>query len=81
MFSFHSVQRLIVRSLDAPLWGSLLDLAVACGGKKEAAGGGGAGGKGSGSKDGGLPKIMPYTVVQPRTTVLYNDLPAIIQGQ
>jgi len=54
---------------------------VACGGKKEAAGGGGAGGKGSGSKDGGLPKIMPYTVVQPRTTVLYNDSPAIIQGQ
>lgn len=49
--------------------GGLLDLAVACGDKKEAADGGGAGGKGTGSKDGDLPKIMPYTVVQPRTTV------------
>lgn len=78
---FSGVQCLIVRSLDAPLWKPLLDLAVACGGKNEAADGGGAGGKGPGSKDGGLPKIMLYAVVQPRNTLLNNDLLAIIQGQ
>ncbi|MGI4885127.1 MAG: efflux RND transporter periplasmic adaptor subunit [Janthinobacterium lividum] len=63
--------------------GPLLGLAVACGGKKEAADGGAAGGKGPGGKDGGPPKILPYAVVQvqPRTTVLYNDFPATIQGQ
>ncbi|MFD1469408.1 efflux RND transporter periplasmic adaptor subunit [Hymenobacter caeli] len=67
----------------AAVWVPLLGLAVACGGKKDAADDGGAGGKGPGGKDGGPPKILPYAVVQvqPRTTVLYNDFPATIQGQ
>ena len=59
----------------------LLGLAVACGGKKDDASG--AGGRGPGGKDGGPPKVLAYAVVavQPRTTVLYNDFPATIQGQ
>ncbi|MDO7849251.1 efflux RND transporter periplasmic adaptor subunit [Hymenobacter sp. M29] len=67
----------------------LLLSTVACGGKKgddggDAAGGGkGGGGKGPDGKDSGSPKILPYAVVavQPRSTVLYNDFPATIQGQ
>ncbi|MDO7852615.1 efflux RND transporter periplasmic adaptor subunit [Hymenobacter convexus] len=67
---------------------SLLLGAAACGGKKaddggDAGGGKGGGGKGPDGKDGGPPKILPYAVVavQPRSTVLYNDFPATIQGQ
>ncbi|WP_210520814.1 efflux RND transporter periplasmic adaptor subunit [Hymenobacter terricola] len=67
----------------------LLCFSVACGSKKDGAdgaqGGGaqGADGKDPGGKDGGPPKILPYAVVKvaPRTTVLYNDFPATIQGQ
>ena len=63
----------------------LLLLAVACGGKKDDAEGGGAkgAGKGKDGKDDGPPKVLPYAVVQvqPRSTVLYNDFPATIQGQ
>ncbi len=73
-------------SLSRGAWAAallpLLGLAVACGGKKDGAAGG-PGGKGPGGKDGGPPKVLAYAVVavQPRTTVLYNDFPATIQGQ
>ena len=42
----------------------LLWLAAACGGKKDdASGAASPGGKGSGGKDSGPPKILPYAVV------------------